>query len=393
MPPSWRTSDLTVLGVAAAGTVLLTAASFMVAPDDTLPRHDGSSYAVHRDGARAAFVLLKELGYGVERSFEPVAAFRYASAEDTALVIASPLEAPSEQDRRALRAFLESGGLVLAAGPMAAAFLPGLPPQLHHPLRTKTQAARIPSSITSGVPAIEAPWSPAPLLLESPYVTLYGSDEQPAVLSGRFAKGRAIWWAAWTPLGNGALGRPGHAELLVNMLGPPGARRIVWDEFYHGHRRSFWSYTAGTPLPIALLQLAALGGAALFTYSRRRRPIRARVVEARTSPLEFIETMGGLYERARAANAAIATVYGRARRKLLVAAGLPPSASDDRLAAAAQERLALDAGELSRLLANARIASEAPDVTPRQAVEIVGALQDLARAVNRRESHINVNLT
>ena len=30
MPASWRTSDLTVLAVAGAGTVLLTAASFMV---------------------------------------------------------------------------------------------------------------------------------------------------------------------------------------------------------------------------------------------------------------------------------------------------------------------------------------------------------------------------
>ena len=98
MPASWRTSDLTVLAVAGAGTVLLTAASFMVAPPDALPRNDGSSYAAHPDGARAAFLLLKELGYHVDRSFEPVTAIRHAP-EHTALVLANPSEAPSAAGR------------------------------------------------------------------------------------------------------------------------------------------------------------------------------------------------------------------------------------------------------------------------------------------------------
>ncbi len=126
MPASWRTSDLTVLAVAGAGTVLLTAASFMVAPPDALPRNDGSSYAAHPDGARAAFLLLKELGYHVDRSFEPVTAIRHAP-EHTVLVLANPSEAPSAQDVQALQTFVERGGLVLATGPAAAAFLPGVP--------------------------------------------------------------------------------------------------------------------------------------------------------------------------------------------------------------------------------------------------------------------------
>ena len=95
-------------------------------------------------------------------------------------------------------------------------------------------------------------------------------------------------------------GARSHVELLVNTLGPAGTRTVLWDEFYHGHTRSFWSYLADTPFFFAILQLAAIVGVALFTYARRRRPIRERVLEPRTSPLEFIDTMGGLYERARA---------------------------------------------------------------------------------------------
>ena len=114
------------------------------------------------------------------------------------------------------------------------------------------------------------PSATTPLALDSRYVVIYGTDQAPAAVTGRFASGHAIWWAGSAPLANGGIGRPRHVELLVNALGPPGARTILWDEFYHGHTRSFWSYLAGTPVPFAILQLAAIAGVALFTYVRRR---------------------------------------------------------------------------------------------------------------------------
>ena len=375
MPASWRTSDLTVLLVAGAGTVLLTAASFMVAPPDTLPRNDGSSYASHPDGARAAFLLLKELGYRVERSFEPVTAIRH-TPEHTALVLASPSEAPSAQDVLALQTFVERGGLVLATGPVAAHFLPGVPERSRRrndlaalrASRPRRQDRALPAALTEGVESVDLPSATAPLSLDSKYVVVYGTDQAPSVVAGRFERGYAVWWAGSAPLVNGAIGRPRHVELLVNSLGPAGARTILWDEFYHGHTRSFWSYLAATPVPFAVLQLAALASVALFTYARRRRPIRERALEPRTSPLEFIDTMGGLYERARASAAAVATVYAHVRRRLLTALGLPLNTGDDRLAAVAAERLAFDQTLLASALSNARAASGNPDLTAKQAV-------------------------
>jgi len=388
MPASWRTSDLTVLAVAGAGTVLLTGASFLVAPPDALPRNDGSSYAAHPDGARAAFLLLKDLGYHVDRSFEPVAALRHAPAHTT-LVLANPSEQPSQQDVRALQTFIERGGLVLATGPVAATFLPGVPQTPDRkgdttgvrPSRSRRQDRALPGALTDGVESIDLPAAAAPLALDSPYVAMYGTDQAPAVVTARSENGRAVWWAGSAPLANGGIGRPRHVELLVNTLGVPGARTVLWDEFYHGHARSFWSYVAATPFFFGVLQLVGIAGAALFTYVRRRRPIRQRVVEPRTSPLEFIDTMGGLYERAHASAAAVSIVHAHVRRRLLTALGLPPTTGDDRLVTVAAERLAFDPAELAGVLSNARAGSADPTLTARQAVPLVAGLQGFAARV------------
>jgi hypothetical protein len=111
--------------------------------------------------------------------------------------------------------------------------------------------------------------------------------------------------------------------------------------------------------------------------------LACRVVEPRTSPLEFIETMGGLYERARASTAAVATVYAHVRRRLLATLGLPPATDDERLAAAAAERLAFDRAELSSTLSHARAATTDADLTARQAVPLVAQLQGLAARLER----------
>jgi hypothetical protein len=379
MSASWRTGDLAILAIAAAGTILLTAAAFVIAPD-SLPRHDGSSYAVHTDGARAAFLLLQELGYPVERSFEPVAALR-RDPETTVLIMANPATPPSSQDVRALRLFIERGGIVLAAGSEAPAFLPGTPARRANSLaRQRKHAVALPSPLSSGVSSVEMSSAGTGVSPGSPYVPVYGSYQEAAVLTARFKKGRAVWWAGSAPLVNAGIGKPGHVELLVNLLGPAGARTILWDEFYHGHTRSIWSYFAATPLPFAILQCVGVAGLALLTFGRRRKPVRPIVVEPRTSPLEFIDTMGGLYERARAMHAAIGTVRDGVRRQLLASLGLPLTTSDERLMEVVVDRLP-QGSDAAELLERARRASIDPDLTAPASVAIVAELQALAARI------------
>jgi hypothetical protein len=88
--------------------------------------------------------------------------------------------------------------------------------------------------------------------------------------------------------------------------------------------------------------------------------------------------MGGLYERARASRAAVATVHAHVRRRLLAALGLPISSDDERLVAAAASRLAFDRAELSAALSKARAVAEDPNLSAAKAVPIVAELQAFA---------------
>jgi hypothetical protein len=158
---------------------------------------------------------------------------------------------------------------------------------------------------------------------------------------------------------------------------------VIWDERYHGHTRSAWSYTEGTPLPAALTQLAVLGLAAVLTVSFRRRPLRAVPEPPRTAPLEFIDTMGGLYARAGAASTAVGVALAQLRRRLIGVAGLPADADDTRVAKAAAAHAGLSAEALGALLARARDAGGRDSLTARDALAIVRQIQDAARSVER----------
>jgi hypothetical protein len=164
---------------------------------------------------------------------------------------------------------------------------------------------------------------------------------------------------------------------LANAAGPAGARTILWDEHYHGERRSLWSYLAATPLPWAGAQLTLVVLAVLSSVSRRRGPLWPRTLEPRTSPLEFIDTMASLYERADDARAAIETSRARLRRRLARTSGLPSSSTDDQLIAAAAFRSGVDRDRTRNALAASADALRHGRVDTTDAVAVVAELQEL----------------
>lgn len=399
MPRAARSRDLTIIGVATVAMVVVTAIGAWLSPPQSLdPR--GSSYSTRADGGLAAFLLLKQLGYRVERSFEPLAnAPLTQDPAHTTLIITSPRRGPSEQDRRALRRFVEAGGLVLATA-ADDAFFPGLKgahepdPFTARPKRAPyrvvpaagEQAAR-PDPLTIGAPEIQI----APELIDVPadktFTPIYESrDEQPhaGVMASRLGKGRIVWWAGSTPLTNAHISAPGSLELLLNAVGPRDARLVLWDEYHHGVGRGLWSYVAGTPLWAALLQLLLLAAFALFTVSRRRGPVRVVVDPPRASALEFVFALGALYAKARAANGAVETARARARRLLVSASRLSSRATDAELAAAVSGRFPLPAEPLDTLLSESATAADTPTLSPARALTLHQRLQDLAAAVRGR---------
>jgi hypothetical protein len=218
---------------------------------------------------------------------------------------------------------------------------------------------------------------------QPPFTTIYADARGAAVVAGRIGRGRAIYWSSALPATNAAIDEPGHVELLVDAIGPPLDRRVLWDEHYHGHRRTAWSYASGTPLPAALAQLGVIGLAAFLTVSFRRRPLRAVPDPPRTAPLEFVDTMGGLYERAGATTTAVTVALAHLRRRLIAVSGLPADADDASLARTAAGRAGLSPEALTALLTRARDAARGP-LSASAALAVVRALQEASGAVERQ---------
>jgi hypothetical protein len=149
---------------------------------------------------------------------------------------------------------------------------------------------------------------------------------------------------------------------------------VLWDEYFHGMRRSLSSYFAETPLPWAGLQIACAFAAVLFTFSRRSGPMRMPAGESRLSPLEFVDTLGSLYQSAHAAPAAVEIVYQRLRLSLVRRLGIPMRAKLPELCQAAADRLGWPSNALFNTLSDAERAMRDINLENTEALELVGEL-------------------
>jgi uncharacterized protein DUF4350 len=376
--------DLTVVAVAVGAMAVLALAGAMLAPPETGGAR-GSSYSSSADGGAAAYLALARLGYDVRRSIEPVTVIA-ADPRSTAIVLASPDEPATNQDRRFIRDFVARGGVVLATGCGGASFLSAMPEgtaQENVFADKQTFDATFPSRLSAGAPQISMAPSCSVFAPAEPYVTLYGHQQAAVVRATRIGDGLSVWWAGPTPLANDGIGDGGNFDLLANTLGPAGARTVLWDEYYHGQRRSLWSFAARTPLPWAGAQALIVGVVAVLTFSRRRAPVRSRPIESRTAPMEFIATIAGLYRRANGTAAAVSTARGRLRRLLLQSTGQPSTVPDARLAEAAAPRARTSATALAALLTATEQASEAARLRPADALQLVQQLQRTAGRIER----------
>jgi len=333
-----------------------------------------SSYSSDSGGALAAYLLLVDLHYPVHR-WEAAPADLPASA---LLILAEPTEKPTGRDRTALLEFVHNGGRILFCGGSIRSFFPDA--SLSGKIvgaEFKEFQASLPSHYSRGANGVvirpEAYWNK----LDGSQFRLYGEEQSASVVSWRIGKGQILWWAAATPLTNTGIRRSGNLNLFLNAVTDPSSGHpltVYWDEYFHGRRGSLWSYVENTPLPWGALQVGLLAFALLFTFSRRSGPIAMPAVLLRLSPLEFVDTMGGLYQRAGASSVAVGVSYKHLRLELVRRLGLP-AASDGDLAKAAGERLGFQGRELGELLQNAARGAAAPKLPAREALRLVRQLE------------------
>ena len=341
-----------------------------------------STWNSGKAGAKAAWLLLGQLGYKEVRWEHPEAELSSVDAAHATLVLADP--SPSlavleeKQRRQPFEAFLRRGGRIVATGEMAPLFLPdakvGNVDRFYDALCDTTPEGPDPlaraGSLSMKVPVRWSHQAPGVRVAQR-----CGSDA--VVVSYPAGKGEVIWWASATPLTNHGLQQDGNLRLLLASIGGSD-RTVYFDEYLHGISDSPWVAVRGTPLTALIVQFCCLAALLLFSFSRSSGPRRALVQPPRTSPLEFVESMGALYARAGASSVAVGAALRRLSDFLGHEGGLPREtlrAAPEAIAAAVAARFGPDSGVLAADLEAARQAQYEP-LRSSEALKLVRRLDD-----------------
>ena len=382
MRVSLEAGDRTLLMVAGFLLVGTTVAGFLLMPPEGESASSSipSSYSTASDGAKAAFLLLDEMGYDVRRWTNPPDQLP-GPARGTLLVLADPALPATGEERRQIEQFVRRGGRVLITGMGAATLLPStdFKPVADPDFGWHDFPARLPGPVSQQATSISMKASHRWGSKYPDYVAYYGNDGGAVVAASRLGKGEIIWWAAASPLTNYGLTRSGNLKLFLNCVGNPKEIHVLWDEYFHGMRAGLWDYLGRTPIPWAVAQMGVLFLALILTYSRRSGPIAAPQGESRLSPLEFVETVGDLYERKRAAAGAVEVAFNRFRFLLERRLGMASPASFESLDRAMAARGGWPDLELRETIRKCPEAVKSGHVSDKQAMAIIQLFHDFTR--------------
>lgn len=339
-----------------------------------------TTYSSGPGGALAAYLTLQELHYPVQRWLQSPTALAQIDPARSILVLAEPADAPVRPEQHAVLEFVRHGGRVLFCGYAIKLFFPSASVGMNVP-QADEFSPDLPSGFTRGAWRIQMNAGSAWKNLKPNQISLYGNEKPVAVL-WKLGEGEILWWAAATPLTNSGLNKQDNLVLFLNAMSASASqpqRQILWDEYFHDGRGSLWSYIARTPVKWGVLQCILLAAAILFTYSRRWGPVLTPRGETRLSPLEFVDTLGGVYRNAKATAVAVGVPYRHLRLALARALALPVNTPDETLAQAASQRIGWDLSHVSGVLSHASDA-QTRNQSP---VELLPLTQELARYSNR----------
>ena len=371
------------------GMIVLIVAFSMLSPatDDSNPAP--TTYNSGSAGTKAAYVALGELGYEVERWEAPPGELKSVDATKATLILAGP-NFPAEnakQVQEQIAGFLSRGGRVLATGKDGAYFLPDAktdaPTRVYGKLCSSTPEGQDPLAQAGKVSlADDIRWAAdGPRFRVS---QLCGNDA--VVVSYKYGAGDVIWWSSPLPMTNRGLKEDGSLKLVLASLGDAD-RRVLFDEYFHGERASLWDTAKGLPLRQIAWQCAGVGVLLWLSFGRRNGPIRLPVRVPRSSPLEFAESMGRLYGKAGATQAAVDGARRRVLKFLEEQCGVPREilrATPEAIVHAVEERLGGSWNRLGEHLAQAA-ETEHRAVTLASTLELVKALdrdqRDLAEGI------------
>jgi Domain of unknown function (DUF4350) len=283
--------------------------------DDPTP----SSYSTAPHGAKAAYDLLRQSGYQVERQSEPLEQWLSQAGnridEHTTVVFAQPFLQNVDGARGTVQAILQKGGRVLVTGFAGGLLLPqNAVVARRSQNECNAQANGFGELAASGDIRItpEAYWKTSDALYEAEYTCA----DQVVAATYKLRTGVAIWWASSSPLENSGIQKADNLVLFLNSIGPPTTTHVVWDESLHGDAPFLLSYTKDTPLRWIGWQLALVAALLLWSRGRRSGPLRPDPILPRATPIEFVHSLGSLYQASAATQTAVNDAYHYFRRRL-----------------------------------------------------------------------------
>lgn len=372
-----------LIGCICAVVVLAVVTAFFARSEDRDNNPVPSTYRTGKHGARAAYELLKANGYDVERWERPLSDLPALTDEQTVVIFAEP-DPTSPEDLKAVKDIVARGGRVLLTGWSGGILAPSgnaLPPQQFGAACKLAPQGLDPLASSGEVWMVpEAAWgSDQPLDRVE-----YNCAGSPAVVEYTSGKGEVVWWASSTPLENGSIQRAENLNLFLNSLGASQNHHFYWDESLHGEVYSNWYFASGVALNLLKAGLFGIGLLVIFSFSRRRGPVRDLPAPVRATPVEFLEALGSLYAEAGASATSVDLAYERFRRHMGDLCGLKGAKmSAEDLGFALRRRFPQALETLEKDLAECEQAIGNDTLQPKKALALVQALSRHGEALDR----------
>jgi len=372
-----------LIGCICAVVVLAVATAFFARSEDRDDNPVPSTYRTGKHGARAAYEMLKASGYDIERWEQPLSDLPARTDEQTVVIFAEPVPT-SPEDFKIVKDIVARGGRVLLTGWGGGTLAPdgNVSPSTQFQDACKLTPQGLDPLAGSGEVwmAPEVSWgSGRPLdRIE------YNCAGAPAVVEYASGKGEVIWWASSTPLENGSIQRSENLNLILNSLGAPQNHHFYWDESLHGEVYSDWFYASGAALNLLKAGLFGILLLVLFSFSRRRGPVRDLPAPVRATPVEFLEALGSLYAEAGASATSVDLAYERFRRRMGDLCGIKGAKmSAEELGVALRRRFPQAPEMLEKDLAECEKAIGDDTLQPKKALALVQALSRHGEALDR----------
>lgn len=350
----------------------------LLSPKDQDTEGSPSSYSTKTRGGKAAYLLLKQSGYNIDR-WESAPSELPVNPQNELLIIAGPIQYPDRDESNALRKFVAAGGTLLLAGTWDDAFAPDAHISYGKFRMPSTECKpALPTRLTRGGP-VTMPgawtWDKASALQTLVHFTY---QDEPVVVSYMVGRGEVIWWADAQPLTNLGIRDKNNLNLLINSLGE--GKHILWDEYFQSKNQHEVAVFPAAVRWALWLQCGGLALLLLFTFSRRSGPVIPLVPESRLSPLEFVDTLGNLYQRAAAAQVPVEIAFTRFRQLAARRLGLFGNISAQKLAQAMMVRR-LVGRDFAAKLQRCEEAISDPTLTEKEALALVQFLNEAAETL------------